>query len=410
MRHTLISLGILTLLVGGASAAPTSTVTALVEDDGAGAAGLPDQIGDFTNATDSDPNSLARLTSGTYVYFEAEDAGGIDPTRSDAITLFNPSLSGTARFTVIGTDASISAVSGLGAIALGCEDLAVDRDTDDVYGLMTNTTPNPDNIFIIRIPSLGVGTDTFGPPELFASNAVVGDRNGAGAIEISRVPNPNELIIVHDTQTTANDNTTNIVARRPVTAASNDPHAQTWTFATVAAGTTPASSFVGGDLIGFTDLAILPDGDYILHNSFGDTTPSGGPGSTDGDIVRWDPGSSTASLWLEGNAVGNATQRAPMATLSNGDIALWLFDTPNAPLTRDIVRFDSAGVLRRIVATQAQTVAAVSTPPAQLSQIGNAFATDGGLEFAVFHNADPETLIEVVDTDVPVELSVFRAD
>jgi hypothetical protein len=312
-----------------------------------------------------------------------------------------------ARFTVLAATASLAAVNpGLATPeSLGCEDIAVDPDTDDIYAIIQNFTATPDQNFVVRIPSLGLGTDTFGPVELAASSAVIGDRNGAGALVVNTLPDPNELLILHDNQgAAALDETDNVLYRRPVNANPASPSTVVATFSEIAAGCTPA--WVTGDTVGFGDLAVLPDGDYVIHNAFGDTSPGGGAGSTDGDIVRWDVGTDTPSIWVEGDSGAiQATSRAPLETMDNGHVAIWRIDNGG-----DILRLDDTGAVVHTVVTSAEITAGVSTNPAGLSQIANSIASDGNMTFGVFHNADPETLIEIVDTAVPVELSVFTTD
>jgi hypothetical protein len=389
----LIGIAVVCVAVPGAFAA-TSVVTLLVEDDGTVNANT---IGEFTGG-DSDPNSLARLSTGSYVYFEADDAAN----DADAIIMFDPLGVGAARFSVLASEASLSATDAALATPenMQCDDICVDPDTDDIYALMQNSAVNPTEVFVVRIPSLGFGTDTFGPVELAAANAVMGNRNGAGSITVDTLPSPNELVILHDSQVSGNDTTTNVLYTRQVTANPASANTVVATYSQLGFGTTPP--WQAGDLVGFADLAVLGTGDYVLVNPFGDTTPGGGAGSTDGDIVRWNVGTASAELWREGDLVAS---RSPIVSLDDGGIAMWRVDDDD-----DIIRFDGNGNVVHTIAVSSELTAVVSNSPSGLDEIGNGFATDGDLTFAIFHNLDNESIIEIVDTIAPIELSTFGTE
>ena len=223
-------------------------------------------LGEFTGSGDVDPNGLVRLSSASYAFYE--DDGDAAPHQ---LILFDADTTGGGlnRFTQLATEAEILNVAGI--IAAGAtvlvSDMDVDSDTDDIYIYCYRDDIVPNENFIVRIPSLGLGTDTFGAVEIAASTAamlpITGNNGGRrNALYIDTRPTPNEIVMIIDTP--GLDTTTNGLYKRAVNANPNDPNILIATYAQLGAGTTPPS-IPGQDTIGFTDVANHGAEDYLLQ-------------------------------------------------------------------------------------------------------------------------------------------------
>lgn len=378
-----------------------TTITALVRDDGTTGAGT---IGEFTGQTDSTPLGLARLSSGSYLYWEDNAAG----TGAQSLIRFDPDLSGAARFSVLLSEVAARVVTGAGSPE-AFEGVAVDPDTDDVYLGLWDNVNGPH--YIVRIPSLGLGTDTFGPPVLAANGLGIGNfTTGNGLMMIiDPTTTPNSIITMRDDAVLANDVAINGIYRRLVTDAPSTPSTLVASFGQLAGGLTPSTDAEPGtDALGFRALAVVlagPDaGDFIVSHGLG-------TGGADADVVRWDLSAGAAVNFLD-NATHTpalGTNRNPLVSLSNGTVAMW-----NVSGTEEGVWvYSSTGphtAPTQVVATDADITTAVTGTPVGQAETLRQMATDGAQTIAIFQTADQEALIELVDPTLPAELSVFSAN
>lgn len=375
------------------SASAGSAVTVLVQDDGTTGTGT---IGEFTGQTDSSPLGLGYLSSGTYVYIEDITTG----PAAGALISFDRDLVNAARFSILLTPANAQTVTGASAI-VDLECLAVDPPTDDIYVLVRE--PVSGALYIIRIPSLGLGTDTFGAPVVFADTVGMPNYIGgnAPAMTIDTTTSPRSVLFTRDQTSPNDDNGGNGIYRRSFSLAPTDPSVQLMTFVQLSTGTTPLTP--NGSAMGYRSLAVIkagPQAGNIVTNN------SVGTGSANGDNVIWNVTSSTASIFVE--ALG--TGRTPILSCNNGDIVMWAATAASEDLIR-YISDSGTGVVRHVVATDAQLTAAGPSIPANLAEQAVGIATNGISTFGIFSSADNrETLFEIVDPTVPVELSVFSAN
>lgn len=378
-------------LVTAAAASPI--ITALVQDDGTT---NPGTIGEFSGTGNaSSPLGLGHLSSGSYVYIEDAIVG----TGAQSVMRFDPDLSGAARFSIMLVPASAEALTG-SANPLAFVSLAVDPDTDDIYVMPRDAVTG--NLYIIRIPSLGLGSDTYGGPVVFAGSAGLPGYTGGNApqMALDTTTTPNSIIFTRDDAAAANDGTINGIYRRLFSAAPTDPSTLVATFVQLGPGTTPPWS--SGQALGFRALAAIKAGPHagniVANNSVG-------TGAADGDNVLWNVSTNTATLFVE--AMG--TNRDPIVAFDNGDIAIWAASGAN----EDINRYSTGsgvGVLIGTIATDAEITAGAPGIPAGMSEQSSAFATDGGVTVALFTSNAPQTLMEISNPTVPAELSVFSAN
>ncbi len=368
-----------------------STVTLLTEDDGTLDAHT---IRAFIGDNDSEPRGLARLSSGSYVYFETNDLAG---AAQDSLILFDPDAAGggAARFSVLaseavllGSDPTFTDITGNAA----CFSIAVDPDTDDIYTPLINRSPLPDEHALIRIPCTGgLGSDVFGVPEVVAnSDTFIDDNDENHQVLVDHRPEPNEIILLLDTGA-LEDGTTNGLYRRALSAAPSDGNTLIASYVQLAAGTTPPS-VIGFNRFGITGVALRGREDYLLFNGNGDA-------NADGDVVLWDVSAGSASTLVENTTMANGI--CPLVSLNNGDFALFAVDgaVGGATTAEHLWRIDGdTGAVVRQIATDAEITAAISNGTADMAIIGGSLATDGNLIFTLFLDSSFESLIEIIDT------------
>jgi hypothetical protein len=371
----------LTLLaVALTGAVPAATVvTLLVEDDGTTD---PGTLGELTG-TDSDPNALGWLSSGSYVYFESESGAPVGV--SDSLFLFDPTQTNLARFTLLADEATLLSTAGITG-NLACNGIAIDPDTDDVYAMIQEL--GSDDFHIIRIPSSGLGTDTFGAPVLVNSIGVFPAL--ASMSQVDTTTSPSSLIIMMDDDNINNDATTNGVYRLPVNATPSDTPTLIATFGELAAGTTPPTAPVT-DFIGFRSPVALQAGsnagDILMCNGIANAGPE------EGDIVRWDPDTNTASIFVE----APSQSISPMVAMDDGTVLIWNVGGNNnvPPDPEDILLFDNDGSPLGVFTSDLQLTNAISNSPDNLALSNYSFAGNGVDVFAVFTSLNNESLLEM---------------
>lgn len=400
----ILSLGMAT----AAAAQGVGTVNLLMSSEDAFPPPTPGNYSDFIQTDDSDPNSLAVLSTGSFVFFESESTanpGGSGPELTinggDSIILFDPDdpSGGLARWEVIlpeiGTN-SLQSVTGLSLDEFFCSDIDVGSN-DDLYIVVSAQPASVEEYFLIKLPS--TGPDTFGAPILMAGSArltVPHTLSGQVSIAVDPSTDPDTVYINVDQEgEDASIDPTYGISSLPGDATDDqDPVLVTGTggSATAAALMDAIGGTGGTDKVDIDFLTMFGPGKLFVAN--------GGNTAADvqrGDIAVLDVATGTFTEFLDAASQGGTpTAGAAFYSADRDRVGVfWYVGLDSSGVTDDRwEEYDTNGTLISLLATE-EEVEAVGTGFTDLDFSSRGATTANGNYY--FHNVNgQEAIFEVV--------------
>ncbi len=405
MKRTLLCTAV---VLAAASASAQPTINILHQDQESYPASGSD-YNDFILTDDSDPNSLVKLSTGSYVWFESEgtaNPGGAGPDTSgdggDFLVLFDPDdpSGGTARYEVLipeqGAE-SFNSVTGVTSNDIRVSDI-VANSSDDLYiAVSDGQTGPPHEHFIVKLPSSGA--DTFGAPIFVADSAKVGTSDLASQVDLAiEEGSPDTIYFVIDNEaddSQAADDANLFINSVPGSAV-ND----------VAPTQLADSSFsnlmdtlggVGGtDKTDVDNICYIPSTDQLLVANGGNTSAD----TARGDIAIYDLASSSyTGVFLDASTLPGTPTASVIAYNDSIDVVgiFWYIGASSAsPPENDRIDIHSTdGTYLDNVVTE-DDILVVEPALGDLTQFGSAFEISGG-DYYIMEGGNPESLVEIIN-------------
>jgi hypothetical protein len=314
------------------SAGSVTIVSAVVNDD---------DIGLYTQDTDSDPFGLALLSDGSLVFYENEQDSPVGSETFIRVDFSTELVA--ASFTEVANESQM-----LTAMGGGVTDIVTPRDitADDDDNLFIAASFGGANQAIFRIPDTDGGAGiTFGTPEVVVGPGAP-PTGSTGTTTAVDVDNASDMLYILIDSGTADDTTTNGVYRIAKTATAGSMTLVA-SYQDLYDGWLPPGITLGTSLFGGSDIHVLPDGSVTVGMSFTDDSPD------DGAILRIaDPLTTpTVSVLISHddfqNNVGNnfGTVGHLLMESRNNDLFICQHGSSATTTVEGIARFDyTAGV------------------------------------------------------------------
>lgn len=379
---------ILAIIFCAATMMAQAQISVILYDDGTQNAGT---LGEFTQSPsdDNDPNAISVLSNGSFVFFDTQFDNVNGP---DAVILFDEDAvgGGTSRFAVIADEDDYNTAIGGSLNNFDIIDMEI-GDNDDIYMSVVNTTANPDEAHVLKIPN--TGGNSFGAVvEVVDLGGMTGNATN-NHIAVDRSTSPDTLIVNFDNDLDSNDAVNGIYTVDSSTVAGTPASM------TLLASNNDMVAALGGtggsDAFSASSVTVLSNGNILVLN--GDSGAY-----RRGSVVEVNGGTGAASEWLS-ETVGNSSEGVIdyNPTLDRVGI-FWYIGTESGSGDTDdrLDVFDTSGNFVATVVNEDTIMAEVASVTGggaaadDIALYGNALTNDGG-NFYVFIGNTNESLIRI---------------